>query len=267
MEPFAAKATAPSRPRTRPVASAFRPGPRVHPRSYTLLPRDTGAPVVVRTGAGQLIVDCCMPSIPSETDICDDRWKRTLHRACPRPGLDDPPDRACRPDRYRHLHHRGVPDAAAFQGPGRAAGVRRSARCRSRAGGHRPRQCVVPLWGHAVRRSPGRARSLRGRCGAGPAARSRCRPRLDASRGLCGVCPADPERPCPGSRCRALTLEPAAGRAGAGGPGADARTPGHSWRLFLACCPACRGRGAPAPPSASRFPSRRAPWPGALNEN
>ncbi len=208
-----------------------------------------------------------MPLISVEMDACDDRCQRTLHRACPRPGLDDPLDRARRPNRHGHLQHRGMPDAAPLQGRGRAAGVRRSARGRPCAGGHRPCQRLVPLWLFTVRRPPRHGRPLRGRRGTRSPARSPRRTRLDARRGLRGVCPVDPQRPGPGPRSSLLTREPAARRAGAGAPGVvDACTVGCPRWLLLTHRPAHRGPGPPAAPPTPHFTPRQAPRPGELSE-
>lgn len=207
-----------------------------------------------------------MPLISAETDACDDRCQRTLHRACPRPGLDDPLDRARRPDRHRHLQHRGMPDAAPLQGRGRAEGVRRSARGRPCAGGHRPCQRMVPLRHFAVRRPPRHGCSLRGRRGTCSPARSLRGTRLDARRGLRGVCPVDPQRPGPGPRSPVLAREPAARRAGAGAPDLGTCTVGGPRRLLLTHRPAHRGPGPPAPPPTPHFTPRPAPRPGALSE-
>ncbi len=207
-----------------------------------------------------------MPLISVEMDACDDRCQRTLHRACPRPGLDDPLDRARRPDRHGHLQHRGMPDAAPLQGRGRAAGVRRSARGRPCAGGHRPCQRLVPLWFFTVRRPPRRGCPLRGRRGTRSPARSPRRTRLDARRGLRGMCPVDPQRPGPGPRSPVLTREPAARRAGAGAPGVGTRTVGRPRWLLLTHRPAHRGPDPPAAPPTPHCTPRSAPRPGELSE-
>lgn len=214
-----------------------------------------------------------MPLISSETDACDDRCQRTLHRTRPRPGLDGPLGWSRGPDGDGHLQQHGVPDAAALQGPCQASHVRRAARCRPCAGGYRPRQRLVPLRCFAVCRPCGPPCSLRGRCGTGAAARSRRGTRLDARRSLRGVRPSNPQRPGPCPCPPAPACEPAAGRAGAGAgaPGTHACTAGYTRRLLLTHRSTCRGRD-PATPPFTPHVTRWKPGPpprtgtGALNE-